>query len=107
MVKLSKLSSNESHVISSNASLSSHLNNVWEIGSSSTPRSWLYEKKAPKTVLAEWLKILKSELSTISYGKTVLHFEEGYIPKFGPQGGTPPLRDNMDLYDTRDRKSVV
>lgn len=101
MVELSELSSNELDVVKSNSSLSSHLNNVWEIGSSNTPRSWLYEKKAPKTVLAEWLKILKSELSTISYGKTVLHFEEGYIPKFGPQGGTPPLKDNMNLYDSQ------
>ena len=106
MVKLTELSSNELDVVNSNASLSSHLNNVWEIGSSYTPRSWLYEKRAPKTVLTEWLKILKSELSTLSYGKTVLHFEEGYIPKFGPQGGTPPLKDNMNLYDTQYAQSA-
>jgi len=106
MVKLTELSSNELDVVNSNSSLSSHLTNVWENGSSYTPRSWLYEKRSPKSVLADWLKILKSELSSLSYGKTVLHFEEGYIPKFSPQGGTPPLIDNMNLYDSQYSQST-
>jgi len=106
MVKLSELSSTEKEIIDSNSSLSSHLNNIWEMGSSNTPRSWLYEKRSPASVLADWRKILKSELSKVSYGETVLNFEERYTPKFGPQGGTPPLKDEVSIYDTQYAQST-
>jgi len=106
MVKLEKLSSTEKRVVDSNQSMSSHLYNVWNIGTSYTPRSWWYEKRKPQTVLDEWLTILKSEIKSNPNSKTILDFEEGYIPKFGPQGGRPPLKDKMALFDTQYSQST-
>jgi len=81
--------------------MSSHLTNVWKIGSSCTPRSWLYEKEDPKRVLDNWLVILKTSLSSHKYKDIIINFEEGQIPKFGPQGCIPPLSEEMSLYDTQ------
>jgi len=106
MVKLEKLSSTQKRVVDSNKSMSSHLYNVWNIGSSYTPRSWLYEKRIPQTVLDEWIIILESEIKPHPYSKTILHFEKGYISKFGPQGGRPPLKDEMVLFDTQYSQST-
>jgi len=106
MVKLEKLSSTQKRVVDSNKSMSSHLYNVWNIGSSYTPRSWLYEKRIPQTVLDEWIIILESEIKPHPYSKTILHFEKGYISKFGPQGGHPPLKDEMVLFDTQYSQST-
>nr|QQM16258.1 putative replicase [Rutsystermes virus] len=86
-------------VIADNVGLTAFLA-LLEKGRSATPRSWLYEKEPPNSVLNRWLESLQTlEQSSDPFVKKVLTFDREKLKVWGPQGAVPPLTTSIKKVD--------
>uniref|UniRef100_A0A2V0RAA1 RdRp n=1 Tax=viral metagenome TaxID=1070528 RepID=A0A2V0RAA1_9ZZZZ len=63
-------------------------------GSKPTPRSPLYKKQSAIWIQERWTDILSSVANQDTVG--LITYDSTRWPKFGPQGGFPPLSDRME-----------
>ena len=89
-MKSEPINSTNLHLISSNANLSSYLDNL-NRGRQATPRSWLFEHEDAEAVLQRWLPIMESANNKSPFGNEFNQFDRKQIEKFGPQGLVPPV----------------
>lgn len=66
-----------------------------EDGTQDTKRSWFFEDKDPKLVLAD----VQAKLSDMKDLKIIADWDLSKSDKFAPQGGSAPLKDRLDLLD--------
>lgn len=62
-----------------------------------TPRSWFGETESPEQLLSQVKSIIESTKIKSSHAEFIKQFDLSYESKFGPQGGTPPLHETVDI----------
>lgn len=88
------LTAQQRGIVANNNGLSRYLDSLQE-GRPFTPRSWLYEKQDPDTVLAEWEKTLEILQTGDTFEQNVYQFDISQKEKWGPQGGIAPIAELM------------
>lgn len=94
MVNFKQFPAEIQEVASSNNGLKQALRRL-EVGSPDTPRSWFYEDKDPLWILGTITAKLKAMMDL----KSIADYDLSKSDKFGPQGGTAPLKERLDSFN--------
>jgi len=92
-VNFEKFPDSIQEVIRTNNGLKQALKRL-ETGSPDTPRSWFYETKKPSWILDS----IEQRLKSMKDLKMISEFDLSKSGKFGPQGGSAPLKDRLETF---------
>nr|AVX53252.1 RNA-dependent RNA polymerase [Marmot picobirnavirus] len=83
-------------ILSGSDAIRGYLSGLTE-GRAMTPRSWFGENEAPEALLSQVISIINSTKVNSPYADVIKQFTLDYTSKYGPQGGTPPIIDSVEL----------
>jgi len=93
MVTFKQFPDSVQEVIRTNNGLKQALKRL-ETGTPDTPRSWFYETKKPQWILDS----IVTQLRAMKDLKVISDWDIAKSAKFGPQGGSAPLKDRMHTF---------
>jgi hypothetical protein len=94
MVNFKQFPDSVQEVIRTNNGLKQALKRL-DTGTPDTPRSWFYETKKPQWILDS----IVSRLKVMKDLKLIADWDISKSEKFGPQGGSAPLKERLDTFE--------